>query len=271
MKLTAVLTGVMLSATSAHALTVTPSEDGNALANSILGAGVTINNVSYSGAELGASGSFSDGNSSGIGIDEGLILTSGEASLAVGPNSSSSTTGAAEGEVTSLTIDFTTQTGDLFFNYVFASEEYNEFVNSDFNDTFDFLLSGPGIAGSQNIALIPGTSTAVEIDTVNNNVNSEFYNDNDADAGSPFDIEYDGFTDVFLASATGLTIGEEYSISLIVSDIGDGAFDSAVFIQGGSFGGEEPEPNVIPVPASLPLLLAGLGGLGILRRRNKSA
>ncbi|MCH2077379.1 MAG: choice-of-anchor L domain-containing protein [Rhodobacteraceae bacterium] len=87
------------------------------------------------------------------------------------------------------------------------------------NDTFTFLLNGLGVT-DENIALIPGASDPVEIDTVNNLVNSEFYNDNDAAAGSPFDIEYDGFTDVFTASATGLTSGAVYAIDLIVSDTG---------------------------------------------------
>ncbi|MEM1232729.1 MAG: choice-of-anchor L domain-containing protein [Pseudomonadota bacterium] len=262
--------GAMSAASSAHALTISATDDANALADALIGTGVTITSSSLSGATPTAAGGFGDGLSAGIGIEEGVILTSGDANLAPGPNTADNATGG--GTQTTLSISFTTTTGDLFFNYVWASEEYNEFVNSAFNDTFEFLLSGPGITGSQNIALIPGTNDPVEIDTVNNNVNSDLFNDNDfGDFGgsTPFDIEYDGFTDVFTASATGLNIGDVYTIDLIVSDVGDTAFDSAVFIQGESFGGVTPPdtPSPIPLPASLPLMLAGLGVFGFLRRK----
>lgn len=60
-----------------------------------------------------------------------------------------------------LEFDFTTTGGNLFFSFVFASEEYNEYVNSSFNDVFGFFVNGV------NIALVPGTSTPVAINSVN--------------------------------------------------------------------------------------------------------
>lgn len=147
-------------------------------------------------------------------------------------------------------------TGDtLRFNYVFGSEEYPFYVNS-FNDAFGFFLAGPGISGpfsspagfpdgSANIALIPGTNTPVTIDNVNNSpggqdcpdggsagpcTNCEFYVDN-----CPIQDEaMDGMTTVLEAFAL-VQCGETYHIKLAIGDALDGSFDSAVFLQEGSF------------------------------------
>ena len=57
-----------------------------------------------------------------------------------------------------LEFDFITFSDTILFSYVFASEEYKEFVNANFNDAFGFFISGPGISGpfsnnSMNIAI----------------------------------------------------------------------------------------------------------------------
>ncbi|OOP55722.1 MAG: hypothetical protein AYP45_13160 [Candidatus Brocadia carolinensis] len=57
----------------------------------------------------------------------------------------------------------------MAFQYVFASEEYNEFVGAGFNDVFGFFVDGV------NIALIPSTTMPVAIDNVNLSNNSAFY------------------------------------------------------------------------------------------------
>lgn len=260
-----------LTVSGAHALTVNPTEDADTLATSILGTGVSISNETYSDDDEQLSAGTFTGGGSTIGIDSGIIISTGAAADAEGPNDSDLT--GTGGTVGALSLDFTTTTGALFFNYVWASEEYNEFVDSDFNDTFEFLLSGPGISGTQNIALLPN-GDPVTINNVNLGDNASVYNNNDPDdfATPPFNIEYDGFTDVLTAAATGLTIGETYTLEMIVSDVGDSAYDSAVFIAGGSFGGVTPPVDgVIPLPASLPLLLAGMGVLGVMRRRKPAA
>ena len=267
---------ILFGASGAQALTITPNTDANELASALAaaGSGLTITGATFSGGNT-AAGTFSGGAGSGIGIGSGVILSTGNVQDAAGPNSSDSTTtdfppGGPDGDRTVLTLDFTTNTGELFFNYVFASEEYNEFVGSGFNDSFQLLLNG-----TSNIALIPGTTTPVSVNTVNLSTNAAFFNNNDPDSTTtPFDIEYDGFTDVFTASATGLDIGTLHSLSFIIADVGDGAYDAAVFIQGGSFGGTLPPPptNVIPVPAALPLMLTGFIGFGLLgyRRRHQT-
>lgn len=267
---------VMALPNKAMALSVTTTNDGSVLAGTILGGGVTITpgSISYSGA-AGASGTFTDGVSSGLGIESGIILTSGSAASAVGPNVNDATTtinslggdadlnglipGYTTYDATLLEFDFTTTGGDLYFNYVFASEEYNEWVNSSFNDVFGFFLNGT------NIALIPSTSTPVAIDNVNTAVNPAYYNNNDpSDTATPFDIEYDGFTTVFTAMALGLGSGSHH-IKLAIADAGDHSLDSAVFLQAGSFS-DEPT-NGVPEPSTLLLMGSGMAGLALFRRK----
>ena len=61
-----------------------------------------------------------------------------------------------------LEFDFVPQSPTVSLKYVFSSEEYNEFVDSEFNDVFGFFVDGV------NCAKINGSSTAI------NNVNSLF-------------------------------------------------------------------------------------------------
>lgn len=278
-----IVLGIATLSSTAMAIVITPTSGGNALATSILGTGITISNLSYTGATNQA-GLFTGGIASGIGIQTGILLTSGDATLVDNVNDQDNATGdlstggdadldAIIGGTTYdanvLEFDFESAGGNLFFNYAFASEEYNEFTNSQFNDVFAFLLDGV------NIALIPGTSTAVAINTVNGGnplgtgaSNPQYFNNNDLSDGSPFfSIEYDGFTDVFQAKALGLSAGIHH-IKLAIADTSDTVLDSGVFIQGGSFSDEETPNDPVPEPSTLILLGAGLLGLGFWRKAN---
>lgn len=239
----------------AWALSVTTTGDGGVLVDAILGTGVyNVQNISYTAVGVPhASGTFSDGTTSGIGIELGIILTTGNATDALGPNTKDDITlhnyllgdsdlAALAGyaktyDANVLEFDFDVNTaGTLSFNYVFASDEYNEWTNSQYNDVFAFLLDGT------NIALIPETDIPVAINTVNgggpaygsNPSYSQYYNNNDLDDGGPYyDIEYDGFTVVFAATAD---IGEgTHHIKLAITDVSDPFWDSGVFIEEGSF------------------------------------
>lgn len=237
--------------------------------NILLGGGVTVSNVSYNGVASPAtvqvgSGSFT-GVGTNLGLAAGLILSTGEIDNAVGPASNFSgddnDTGSdpdleeiSGGIITDravLEFDFVPTGDSLKFRYVFASEEYPEFICS-FNDAFGFFLSGPGIAGpyagnAANIALVPGTITPVTINNVNNGLNND-PNDPDCPAVNPafyvdnengLDVSYDGFTVVLEAFAL-VQCGQVYHIKLAVGDAGgiggfDTTYDSAVFLEAGSF------------------------------------
>ncbi len=250
-------------------LTVDPSmtpED--YVQNVLLGGGVTVSNVTFNGAVgnmidvNGQIGSF-DASMANVGISEGLILSSGNVGVALGPNNDAGATipgfpgvggpgdpdldmiaGVPTEDAAILEFDFIPSGDSLNFNFVFASEEYLEFVNGGFNDPFGFFINGPGFAGpftngAENIALVPGTTTPITIDNVNDLVNMQFYVDNGDGNMAPFNtdssfVQFDGFTTVLTASAL-VTCGATYHIKLAIADAGDGGIDSAVFLEGGSF------------------------------------
>ncbi|MFN0174376.1 MAG: choice-of-anchor L domain-containing protein [Saprospiraceae bacterium] len=218
-----------------------------------------ISNVSYSG-QGEQIGTFSNG-SSNIGFSNGLIMATGNIIVAPGPNVSD---GASAGygigspdadlatlatgtlfDMANIEFDFVPTENQVVFEFVFASEEYCEYVNTQFNDVFGFFISGPGISGTKNIALIPTTNTPVTINTVNHLVNSGLYTHNTPFIGqncnippafgpAVIELAYDGFTKKLIAIADVVPC-QTYHIKLKIADVGDGVWDSAVFFRANSF------------------------------------
>ena len=224
-----------------------------------------ITNVTYSG-QGGQIGTFANGLTN-IGFDNGGIIATGDVSVALGPNDQDGASGGygnatpdgdlqamanggATFDMANIEFDFTPTQSPLTFEYVFASEEYCEYVNSQFNDAFGFFISGPGImgpfSGAENIAQVsPGTY--VTINNVNHLSNAGFYYNNTGPNGvlcgqnpqfSPTvnEVQYDGYTRKMVAVANVIPC-ETYHISLKIADVGDGVWDSAVFLKAGSFDG----------------------------------
>jgi PKD repeat protein len=215
---------------------------------------VEISNVTYNGAPV-ATGFF-DASGTSLGINAGFMLTTGSILNAVGPNNSGSTSFesyyAGDADLTTLAgqvtydasvieMDITPSLDTLYFKYSFGSEEYPEFVGS-FNDVFAFLVSGPGITGAQNIALVPGTSSPVAINNVNCSIaNSQYYVCNDpnnftcsssfncADSLGNATLQYEGFTTPITAQVTVIP-GSTYHVKLAIADALDYIFDSGIFI-----------------------------------------
>ncbi|MCC5611262.1 choice-of-anchor L domain-containing protein, partial [Nostoc sp. CHAB 5834] len=139
-----------------------------------------------------------------------------------------------------------------------------------YNDVFGFFVDG------KNIALLPVTGTPVSISNVNggdplgtNAQNPVFYNNNDLSDGGPFfNIQYDGFTNVFTAQAKGLAAGR-HKIKLAIADAGDSRYDSAVFIQAGTFSSTR---KSVPEPASILSLLAfsAFGATSVLKGKQQN-
>ncbi len=214
-----------------------------------------VTNVQAIGPSAGI-GSFSNGLTS-VGFQDGVVLSTGNITNVVGPNTSAgvSTNFGAGGDpqlnqitpqsvndAVGIEFDFSPTLSTIQFRFVFASDEYCEWVNSNFNDVFGFFISGPGINGpyqgnAENIAVLEGTNTAITINTVNNTTNPEFFNPNSTGCGgvtNTADIEFDGYTTVITATATVIPCST-YHIKLVVGDGTDFALDSAVFLEAGSF------------------------------------
>lgn len=210
---------------------------------------------------------FFEGSKSGLGVNAGIILTTGDASVAVGPNEQAGVSAgygkafppdfsafsnfvqsavgvSANFDWAVLHITLVPHTDSIGFKYVFASEEYCEYVGTQFNDVFGFLISGPGITGVQNIALVPNTSLPVAINNVNHLTNNAFYRNNVADttmaknmlcgqslSTDPMHqwVQFDGTTTVLTASAT-VVPDSTYEVWIGISDISDGVWDSGIFL-----------------------------------------
>ena len=154
----------MLSVTSASPVfSVTPLDTGltpQDLAQALVGPGVVVSNVSFSGTNSSA-GLFSGGLSVGLGLGQGVVLSSGSAVGAVGPNSSDSFTtilntpgdaslnglvpGQRTYDATVLEFDVTISAPVLTVQYVFSSEEYDEFAGTGYNDVFGFFVDGVSV------------------------------------------------------------------------------------------------------------------------------
>ena len=213
-------------------------------------------------------------NASSFPFQTGIIMTTGNVSVAAGPNSSgssSSTTGVSnytDSQLSSmmsglehcaaLEFDFVASADTFAFNYIFASEEYPEFACSSFNDVFAFFLSGPdpfyptGPPVNRNVAVIPNTISAsypngipVTINSINAGPGGSYSSSGCTPPGSsglysqfyvgnPSGVEYDGHTIALSAAATILAC-QKYHMKMAIGNVGDNLYDSGVFLQEGSF------------------------------------
>jgi len=211
---------------------------------------VVITNIKFTGSPDGI-GYFSGGDTT-VCFETGIVLATGDVKNAIGPNKSTSTksqfstagdtdlnklvAGNFTTDAAVLEFDFKPSSDTVRFVYIFASEEYPEYVKQGFNDVFAFFLSGKNPAGGEyenlNIALIEGTTTPVSIDNINHYTNKDFYTDN----ATGKNIEYDGLTKPLIAQAI-VVPGETYHIKIAICDVGDADYDSGVFLKATSFYG----------------------------------
>ncbi|MEM6724298.1 MAG: choice-of-anchor L domain-containing protein [Bacteroidota bacterium] len=197
---------------------------------------VSISNVTFNGAQEQLA--FFQGAGTSLNLNAGIFLSTGNVFDAIGPNDSGATStsfslpgdayidnavGLPSVDAAVLEFDLTSTDPDLDFEYIFASEEYPEFVGSSFNDAFAFLIDDQGTVS--NIAMVPASSTIVAINTVNQNINTQYYVDNTGD----LDVEFDGRTTTLPAGFTANN-SQTYHVKIVVADVSDGVFDSGVFI-----------------------------------------
>lgn len=230
-------------------------------------------------------GYFRDGGSD-FPFEEGIILSSGFAVSAEGPNDLTGTSDTGTGwagdidikaildneygtnvdtnNATVFEFTFVSSLNEINFEFIFASEEYEDQweCSDNFRDGFAFLIKGPGIPdvsgapfGGTNIAAIEGSdnvpvSTAtIHLDPADDPVNGflcggevqgvnyfpELYVSNDNDNINDLPIEFDGATVSLTTATLPIIPNEEYTIKMVLADRGDTSFDSAVFLKAGSF------------------------------------
>lgn len=223
------------------------------LAYTLVGQGISISNITFTGAEV-AAGVFS-GGSGIIGFESGILLSSGDIKNVIGPNmlddagvdnkkagdtDLSTISGFPTHDAAVLEFDFVPQGDRVSFHYVFASEEYNEYVHSEYNDVFAFYINGV------NCAKIKGDP--VSINTVNNGnpynstpkENPQSYLNNDLqDGGGNINTEMDGLT-VVLECVADVKANASNHVKLAIADASDHIYDANVFLKEGSF---TPKPD----------------------------
>lgn len=244
-----------------------------ALANDIVvpDTGLTITGGNYVGADQqGATYTnfrLTDPNLI-LSMPDGVLLTSGSSAIVAVPNVNAGA-GVSDGTIgdtdldtliagttydaNSLTIQFTADPSvhSILFDFIFASEEFPEFVGSPFNDVFAAYLDGNQVS----------LDSAGQVISVNNN----FFNLDNSHVGGPatagktpvtFDIEYDGLTPRIRTQAP-LSAAGTHTLKFVIADAADSILDSGVFItrlQGsdqtvGSPQTQLPTPGAIDVTA----------------------
>lgn len=247
----------------AQQMSITDNQTAAELVDKLTGEGVVVLNPQIS-CPAESNGVFDIEGPHTLGIDSGIILTSGRAMTqgsqqgANGPNVGAGPSHISGGanfdadlstvlagdlrDVCFIEFDFLPAGDSISFDYVFASTEYQSFSCSNYNDVFGFFISGPGFANTYNMALVPGTNIPV---TVNSTTGvqtgplctamgpgspfSQYYNSN---VGGQT-ITYYGFTDVFTAKAA-VSPCDTYHLKLAIADLHDGGLDSGVFLKAGS-------------------------------------
>lgn len=283
------------SVVSPGPLQITGTQDGDAMVNALFSGmlpdGITIDNVS-----LVAPTDPDDSSQSAVGLfkgfpllpvgttqqlPDGIILTSGLASTALGPNDSggesTSNTGTNDAsldglnpdpdntagqpdtlDASSLTITFTNTSAvqSLSALFVFGSEEFAEFVNSPFNDIFGVFLDGVNISNDPNGNILNVNNNFFLLNNTAENPPTDFTGADLAGTTQVFlsDLQYDGLTPVLQVSTPGVLAPGTHTLKFAIADVGDSILDSGVFIArlcaSGQPGGGGTDLPAVP-PASM--------------------
>ena len=223
-----------------------------------------FNVTSSTGIDFGSTNGigYFEANGSSWPFENGLIMTSGDVANAAGPESGVLVDGTyawpGDGDLEAfipglnagdtnnasiIEFEFVPVSNSMSFDFIFAAEEYGTF-QCTFTDAFAFLLTDSS-GNTSNLAIVPGTDDPISVLTVRDDqyngscesVNAEWFANYYGPGGLPpltSPTNFIGHTEVMTATATVIT-NEVYTIKLVVADDGDTIYDSAVFIDGGSF------------------------------------
>ena len=272
-------------------LQITTQTNAQALAQRLVGDGITVSNVTITGSNL-STGYFKNVGGTQLGLDSGIVLSTGRVLTAGtlyglnGPQTNlASTTLNTNGDpqlsalinnvvtydATILEFDFIPIGDTVKFRYVFSSDEYPTFTCSDFNDVFAFFLSGPGIPGTKNLALVPGTNIPVAINSINSGTpggGNNIATCNAMGPGSPFtqyfvnntgnaNLTLNGHTTI-LNAISSVQPCQTYHLKIAIADVFDHSYDSGVFLEAKSLISTPLQIiNANPVANGLPYMVEG--------------
>ncbi len=249
--------------------------------NYLVGNGVSVSNITSSGNAQQIS--FFAAGTSNIGLTNGVFISSGNTATVVPPgNPSTAYNGPGDGtllaiaqsvtsnpaaanititrDAAAIEFDFVPSGDTVQFRFVFASEEYLTFVNTQYNDVFGFLLTGPNPAGgnyfNQNMAKVPGTNVPITISTIHPGLNGQYY------VGNPVGHSFNGFT-VPIYIKFAVVCGSTYHFKFAVADCVDGILDTGVFLESGSFSSTSVDVNVAPDVSGDTLVYEGCSSASI--------
>lgn len=251
-------------------LTLADTLNKTEMLQTLFGDGVFISNLNYQFCDTTAAMREFDASATNLLLNRGVLLSTGEADDAANPGGlaacnvlASNNLGMAgyaplnallpggftTNDACRISFDITPLCDTIAIKYVFASEEYPNYVNSSFNDVFAFFISGPGYPGNPgtNISVIPGTATPVSINNVNNGqsatctpptgpcTNCVYYINNQQGTT----VSYNAWTRPLLAEAR-VTPCSTYTVTIAIADAGDFILDSGVFLEAGGIGCTSP-------------------------------
>lgn len=226
---------------------------------------VEANNITWkTGSNFGSTngiGYFQNTNP-GFPMQAGVILSTGNATNASGPNTSMLNDGAmnwpgdsdleatltqagiamSSVNATVLEFDFTPISPQFNFDFVFASEEYGNF-QCQFSDAFAFLLTNMNTGVTTNLAVVPSTNAPISVVTIRDflynsscpSANAQFFGSfNGGSAAAASATNFNGQT-VLMNASSMLIPNTPYHIKLVIADRTDNESDSAIFIASDSF------------------------------------
>lgn len=250
--LTAVLVG--LSSTASAGLSFNPNVTPAQMAAVLDGPGLSIQNAQITRGAAEQYGVLG-GAKALLGFESGIFLTTGRVASLQPPNNTGSysydtpqalyrdadllaISPYAKYDPVAFEFDIVPQGDRANFVFSFGSEEYPEFVCSQYNDAFGLFITGPGISGTRNAAFLPNTQTPIAVNNVNGGAagsqadgaacqlsNTGYFIDNGNGTGSSAS-QLDGFTKTLTTAITGLQAGQVYHVKLAMADARDSGYDS---------------------------------------------
>lgn len=254
---------LLSSLTSAQTIQVNDTYTAQQLVQDVLinSSCASVSNFTVSGGNFGGvvqSYGYFSAAGTGFPFQEGIVLSTGRAVMAEGPNTSLLDDGGgmdwggdadleqalsinSSVNATVLEFDFIPLGNHISFEYMLSSEEYHDNAPCQYSDGFAFLLSQNNSGQPfENLAVVPNTSVPVKVTSVRPQIggsggcdaqNAQYFGGFN---GSEHPTNFNGQTAVLEAEAN-VVPGTSYHIKLVIADEGNYRYDSAIFLGGGSF------------------------------------